>query len=99
MLKIYRKKDNAFDLKVPGQIKFAGNVCLLRAKLWGAAFHLHNSNLTTLPGNDCGITEMSEGKKPKPYATAVVLLLNRTLESTQIRGPNSKATPTLTRGQ
>lgn len=58
MLKIYRKKDNAFDLKVPGHIKHAGNMCSLRATLWGAAFHLHNGNDTVLPGNGRGVTEV-----------------------------------------
>lgn len=81
MLKIHRKKDNVFDLKVPRQIKFAGNVCFLHAKLWGAAFHLHNSNVTVLPGNDCGITEMSE-EKNKPYVTTFVLVINILLQST-----------------
>jgi len=62
VFKIYRKKDNAFDCKIPAQIKFAGNVCFLRAKakLWGAAFHLLKSNVTLLPGKDRGMTEMRE---------------------------------------
>lgn len=42
-------------------------------KLWGAALHLHNGNVTVLPGHDCSVTEMSEGNIRARTAARVLL--------------------------